>query len=58
MKVCLNNFDVILKFRLTCSDCDLYINHNTHCHWRSITPKSSLTCGGVAIPSLSDIFKL
>lgn len=57
MKICKNNLDVIVKPVPKCAQCALRINTRP-CLWIKISNLATLDCGGVIVPSLSDIFKL
>jgi hypothetical protein len=57
MKVCKNNFDVVLYVITACYNC-AFGRSTRGCRWHDIFKKYSFDCGGVITSSLSDIFKL
>ena len=58
MKICKNNFDIVIKTTTKCSECALRI-HTRPCLWiKLVSTKVTLDCGGVRTNVLSDIFKV
>lgn len=57
MKICKNNFDIVVYPVTTCGCCAFGMSTKT-CIWISIFKKYSFNCGGVVIQSKSDIFIL
>lgn len=57
MKICKNNFDIVVYPVSTCERCALGVIAK-RCYWVDIIKNYSFDCGGVVAQSLSDIFKL
>jgi hypothetical protein len=57
MRICKNNFDILIYAVSSCKHCALGIN-TKECCWIDIFKKASFNCGGVTLSSLSEIFKL
>ena len=58
MKVCRNNFDIILYPVPKCSQCALR-THTRPCFWfKIVSTQATLECGGTIKDTISDIFKL
>lgn len=57
MKICKNNFDIMIYAVSSCKRCALGIG-TKDCCWADIFKKYSFNCGGVVTQSTSDIFKL
>lgn len=57
MKLCKNNFDIVVYAVTTCDHCTFGRN-SKDCCWVDIFKKCSFNCGGVITQSTSDIFKL
>lgn len=57
MKVCKNNFDIVICPVRSCKYCAFGIS-TQKCCWADIFKKYSFNCGGVVTQSTSDIFKL
>jgi hypothetical protein len=57
MKICKNNFDIVVYAVTTCDHCTFGRN-SKDCCWVDIFKKYSFNCGGVVTQSTSDIFKL
>lgn len=56
MKICKNDFDIILYPVSKCSQCVLRV-YRSSCLWLKIG-KSLMNCGSIRADVLSDIFKL
>lgn len=57
MKICKNNFNIVVYPVTACGLCAFGIS-TKECYWLDVFKKYSFNCGGVAVQSLSDIFKL
>ena len=57
MKICKNNFNVIVYPVTSCNRCAFGASAK-NCYWLSIFKKASLECGGTVVNSTSNIFKL
>lgn len=58
MKICKNNFDILINPTIKCSEC-VFKRKTRPCLWiKLISIVYTLGCGGVSATSLSDIFKL
>lgn len=57
MKICKNEFDIILYPVTRCSQCALNTSKRP-CLWLKICPKARVDCGGVKTDVLSDIFRV
>ena len=59
MKICRNEFDIILYPVIKCSQCALSTRIIPSCFWLKIVgTHHPMDCGGIRTDILSDIFKL
>lgn len=57
MKICKNDFDIIIYPTIKCSEC-VFNTRMRPCLWLRVSYKVTPDCGGVRANVLSDIFKL
>lgn len=57
MKICKNNFDIVLYPVSSCNVC-AFGSSTKNCYWLPLFKKASLMCGGTTVERISDIFKV
>lgn len=57
MKICKNDFDIILQPLKRCAICG-FARKGRSCFWVTLFKEYRWTCGGVVQDTISDIFKL
>lgn len=57
MKICKNDFDIILQPLRSCTICG-FTRKGRSCFWVTLFKEYRWTCGGMVQDTISDIFKL